>query len=93
MDWRELVKPEELSFILGNSPFLGKQHRNVEQNGDMDLVFDGKIDNFGILDYVTTWYIKASNVMEENKTKPAFCDFSHVPGSLEIGFFLCYFSS
>src|SRR5208283_2336380 len=31
IDWREIVKPEDVSYILGNPPFVGKQHRSKEQ--------------------------------------------------------------
>ena len=37
-DWREIVKPKELSYILGNPPFGGKQNQSDEQKVDMARV-------------------------------------------------------
>ena len=35
LDWREIVRPEELSYILGNPPFGGKQEQSAAQKADM----------------------------------------------------------
>ncbi len=73
----QFVKPEDLKpvagvrydYILGNPPFLGKQYQNEEQKIDMDRVFSG-VNGAGILDYVTAWYIKAAEYMQDaNKTE------------------------
>ena len=34
-DWREIVKSKELSYILGNPPFGGKQNQSDEQKVDL----------------------------------------------------------
>lgn len=72
MDWRDLSKPDALSYILGNPPFIGKQHRNSEQVQDMDLVFSGIETPSGILDYVTAWYIKAADFIAGTGIRCAF---------------------
>jgi hypothetical protein len=59
LNWEEVIPKAELSYILGNPPFVGKQHRTKAQDDDMDAVFTGKIQNYRILDYVSAWYIKA----------------------------------
>jgi type I restriction-modification system DNA methylase subunit len=33
-DWREIVKPKELSYILGNPPFGGKQYQSDAQKAE-----------------------------------------------------------
>ncbi len=38
-DWREIVPPQELNYILGNPPFGGKQEQSAEQKADMARVF------------------------------------------------------
>ena len=35
IDWREVVVPERLSFIMGNPPFIGKNFQTSEQKQDM----------------------------------------------------------
>jgi len=72
LDWKEVVKPEVLSYILGNPPFVGKQHRDAEQVADMDAVFAGVDSSYGILDYVTAWYLKAARFIQGTAAKVAF---------------------
>ncbi len=36
----DVVDPKDLSFILGNPPFVGKQHQSAIQKADMETVFD-----------------------------------------------------
>jgi len=60
IDWEEVVPSTKLNYILGNPPFIGKQHQNEEQKADMAFVWEGK-EGAGVLDYVTAWYIKAAN--------------------------------
>jgi len=50
-DWREIVKPEELSYILSNPPFGGKQHQSDEQKQDLAQVFHD-VQGAGVLDFV-----------------------------------------
>src|SRR3989339_2191527 len=38
-DWREIVPPRELSYILGNPPFGGAKYMNDEQRADIAAVF------------------------------------------------------
>jgi len=71
MDWEDVVSKNELSYILGNPPFVGHQWRTAEQKEDMDIVYqDGK--KFGKLDYVCCWYKKSINYMEHTSIKAAF---------------------
>ena len=58
-DWREIVKPEELTYILGNPPFGGAKYLHDEQRADMARVFSD-IQSAGLLDFVSAWYRKAA---------------------------------
>ncbi|MCR4281122.1 MAG: N-6 DNA methylase, partial [Candidatus Kaiserbacteria bacterium] len=58
MDWNDVISDEHVDYILGNPPFVGKQHQNAEQKADMELVFAG-VKGAGVLDYVAAWYLKA----------------------------------
>ncbi len=72
LDWRDIVKPEELSCILGNPPFLGKIYQNAIQKKDMAHVF-ADLPRAGLLDFVTAWYRKAVDYMADNQAiKTAF---------------------
>ncbi len=74
--WEELVPSKANLYILGNPPFIGKQNRNAQQMADMDAVCQSLktkgLPNYGILDYVTLWYIKAALFLENSRVKVAF---------------------
>lgn len=55
-------------FILGNPPFVSKANRTKLQNEDMDLVC-GHIKNYGLLDYVCAWYVKAAQYLNISQHK------------------------
>ncbi len=59
IDWADFVPPTKLNYILGNPPFVGKQHQSGEQQLDMETVCEG-MRGAGVLDYVAGWYIKAA---------------------------------
>jgi hypothetical protein len=71
-------------FILGNPPFLGKSNQNAEQKADMEKVFSGYKDT-GVLDYVTAWYLKASQLIQNTKTKVAFVSTNSISQGEQVG--------
>lgn len=66
IDWDKVVLTEELSYILGNPPFVGARIMSTEQKADLRHVF-GSVKNVGNLDYVCCWYKKAVGVMQKNR--------------------------
>lgn len=71
-EWREIVQPKELSYILGNPPFGGKKEQSVAQKVEMAQVF-ADLNGAGVLDFVTAWYRKAVDYMGNNpEIKTAF---------------------
>lgn len=71
MNWNEVVPAEELSYIMGNPPFIGHQNRSEKQIEDMDIAFLG-FDTYGKLDYVAAWYKKAADYMQGTRILSAF---------------------
>lgn len=71
LNWEEVVSKKELSFILGNPPFLGKSNQNALQKSDMEFVFKG-VKGYASLDYVSAWYIKAAQLIQNTQIKVAF---------------------
>lgn len=71
VDWGDVVPKEQLSFILGNPPFVGQHLQNAEQKADMNRVFTN-VNGAGVLDYVTAWYIKAAQFIQDTDVKCAF---------------------
>ncbi|MFC2132011.1 class I SAM-dependent DNA methyltransferase, partial [Bacteroidota bacterium] len=74
----------KFDYILGNPPFVGKQYQGTEQKVDMDLIFNG-IKGAGVLDYVTAWYIKASQLIQNTKTKVAFVSSNSISQGEQVG--------
>lgn len=62
LDWEEIVPANELSYIMGNPPFIGARLMSAEQKKDVLAIFDG-VKNNGNLDYVSCWYKKAADFM------------------------------
>ena len=71
IDWNEVVKKEELSYILGNPPFLGTAYQTNEQKTELKTLFSD-ISSPGMLDYVCAWYVKASIIIQNTKIKTGF---------------------
>ena len=63
MDWNEVVPVSELSYIMGNPPFVGARLMKEEQKDDLLNVFGPKWKNAGNLDYVSCWYKKCADVI------------------------------
>jgi hypothetical protein len=68
IDWEEVVSKNELSYIIGNPPFLGHHYQNSQQKQDMQIVFHG-LNGTGVLDYVSAWYLKAADYIQGNSRK------------------------
>jgi len=75
MDWRELLPPEECSYLFGNPPFHGMAFMTAKQQEDNRLVFasvDAKGLRTGRLDYVACWYAKALGYLADSDARAAF---------------------
>ena len=66
IDWEEFCPPNQLNYIIGNPPFIGKSNQTAAQKEDMDFVTKG-IKSAGVLDYVAGWYIKAAQYVSGSK--------------------------
>jgi hypothetical protein len=71
LDWHAVTAADQNLYVMGNPPFVGKQHRTEAQQSDMEAVF-GTTGGAGILDYVAAWYLKASRFIHDQPIKCAF---------------------
>ncbi|MDR1219047.1 MAG: N-6 DNA methylase, partial [Treponema sp.] len=71
VDWERVVPKNELSYILGNPPFLGARIMNKTQKNEVIQIFDNMKDCAN-LDYVTCWYKKAADYMKDTSIETAF---------------------
>ena len=71
-------------YIIGNPPFIGKKEQNKNQKEDLELVFKG-IKGVGVLDYVTCWYVKAAQLIQNTNTKVAFVSTNSISQGEQVG--------
>jgi hypothetical protein len=69
-DWNNVLPNNECSYIMGNPPFVGARLMNSLQKEDVANIFNG-IKNYGNIDYVGCWYIKAAEYMKNTKIETA----------------------
>lgn len=84
VDWENVVSKNELSYIIGNPPFIGKQVQKPEQKADMERIFAG-VNGGGTLDYVTAWYVKAAQYIQNTKIKVAYVSTNSIAQGEQVG--------
>ena len=70
-DWSQVVPTDQLSYIMGNPPFVGARMKSESQAEDMLNLFGKQWKNIGNLDYVGGWYLKTAQIMQANPTMRA----------------------
>ncbi len=83
-DWVSIISKNDLSYILGNPPFIGKQVQKPEQKTDMEMIFEG-VNGGGTLDYVTAWYVKAAQFIQDTKIRVAFVSTNSIAQGEQVG--------
>jgi len=83
-EWEEVVSKNELSYILGNPPFIGSKMMSKEQRNDILAVF-GKVNGVGVLDYVSGWYVKAAKYVQGTQIKCAFVSTNSITQGEQMG--------
>ncbi|MEO7176380.1 MAG: DNA methyltransferase, partial [Saprospiraceae bacterium] len=71
-------------YILGNPPFIGYAWQNSLQRLDMEKIFVG-VKGAGVLDYVTAWYVKAAQLIQNTRTKVAFVSTNSITQGEQVG--------
>ena len=85
LDWDTVISQKNDNiFVLGNPPFIGKKEQNDSQKSDMSLIFGGN-KGIGVLDYVTCWYIKAAQYIQNTKIKVAFVSTNSISQGEQVG--------
>jgi len=84
IDWEEVSPARNLSYIMGNPPFVGAKFMNDEQRKDVALVF-GNMKNAGLLDFVAAWYVKAARMIKGTKICCAFVSTNSITQGEQVG--------
>ena len=65
-DWNDILPASECSYIIGNPPFGGAKYVSDEQKEWLKAVYP-PTHKLGFVDFVTAWFVKASDYMMSNK--------------------------
>lgn len=84
INWENIIPKYELSYILGNPPFIGHQLRSTSQMNDMEIVFQDS-RKAGRLDYVAAWYVKAAQLIKNTKIKVCFVSTNSITQGEQAG--------
>lgn len=60
------------TYICGNPPYVGSTNQSVSQKEDIDVVLDGLARTWKTLDYVSGWFVKASQYSQHTSSCSAF---------------------
>ena len=71
LDWKSVVAPYKISYIMGNPPFVGASMMTKEQKAEAVAIF-GKIKLANSIDYVGAWYHKAAAYINNTRIRVAF---------------------
>ncbi len=85
VDWKEIIAPEKLSYIVGNPPFVGARLMSEEQKTDMINIFGAKWKNVGNIDYVGAWYKRAADYMAGSTIQAALVSTNSISQGEQVG--------
>lgn len=71
MDWNDVLPASQCDYIMGNPPFLGARMQSKEQKAEIGDVFEYS-KNWGNVDYVAGWYMKAADYIDGYPVRAAF---------------------
>ena len=74
LDWNIVCPhtPDDEVYIMGNPPYLGSSLQSNEQKEDMRIAVGDICKGYKKLDYIATWFIKASIFCKDSKSSFAF---------------------
>ena len=81
IDWNEVVDHSKLNYIMGNPPFVGNVQMSEAQKKDMDTLFH---KSEGRLDYVSAWYLKAAELIQNSKIECAFVSTNSITQGIQV---------
>lgn len=84
LDWNEVIPKTQCNYILGNPPFIGSKMLNVTQREELKEVLKD-VNNGGVLDFVTAWYILAAKYIQNTYIKVAFVSTNSISQGEQVG--------
>jgi len=84
LDWKEILPPERCSYVLGNPPFVGHHLQTREQKADQ-LAILSNIKAAGVLDYVSNWYVRAAEYIQQTRITVAYVSTNSLTQGEQVG--------
>jgi hypothetical protein len=84
IDWADVIKPENCSYVLGNPPFVGAKFMDETQKQDMHSL-GYQVKGYGLLDYVCAWYLITANFIRSYSTRAAFVSTNSIAQGEQAG--------
>lgn len=81
LDWNKIIDKNNLNFIMGNPPFIGYDFMNSSQKLDMQTFFGKRT---GRMDYVSAWYIKTGQFINNTSIKCAFVSTNSITQGVQV---------
>ena len=81
VDWNDAVPASEVSYVIGNPPFIGYSNLEEDQKQDRLVIF-GK--GGGFLDYVACWYKKAASYIQGTHARCAFVSTNSICQGVQV---------
>ena len=82
--WKDKIDPSELNYILGNPPFGGSKYQTAEQRAEIRALAAG-FNRAGILDYVSGWYLAASEFIQDTDIEVGFVSTNSITQGEQVG--------
>lgn len=85
VNWDEVVDKNQLNYIMGNPPFVGARMmaQGSEQKKEIESIF-GKIKDVQDLDYVTGWYKKAGEFIQNTGIEVGFVSTNSICQGVQV---------
>lgn len=71
LDWNTVCDKNQLTYIIGNPPFIGASKMNSIQKSEAVAIF-GKIPRANSIDYVGAWFHKTAELIQGTNIRCAF---------------------
>ncbi|MDO9353408.1 MAG: N-6 DNA methylase, partial [Solirubrobacteraceae bacterium] len=70
IDWESVCPKNEGDeiYILGNPPYLGQKKQSLNQKEDLKLIFSKFKTNYKTLDYISCWFIKGAEYIDDKSS-------------------------
>lgn len=83
-DWETVFGKDEISYIMGNPPFLGASNMSKTQKEEIMNLFKD-VKKAGDLDYVTGWYKKTVDFIEGTNIRAAYVSTNSICQGESVG--------